>query len=686
VKLPRLFNLAGRHRSTDPLGDPFADADDPSFPDVGPDQNDFDQGGSDPSATGAPAVAAGSDPSTVVFDDTDATAPPEVVDEEPAVHTERPENDVELDLDFDFDPSPADETRRSARGMLSKLFGDPDSDSMQGLRGLRDLDGSPLRGKGRIGAAGAGAAVVLVLLGVWLLWPSSPPPEGDDATATASSDDGQPGDIPSFEVNEPDRVVMALPPLSEGGADSDGSGGFDGALVEDPTAQTDRSSARRPWLDDGGGDATGGEDAANPWREMEQQGAEGAAQPDPQGETDSETATAPVAEPEPEPEPETEPETATASTDIDQTGQPSANPWQDTETRGAAGEGVRARVDLAAPEIDLPDLPGLLTVPADVHRVVEPEGPNRLSETPPIPSYSDLSEAKGTRGAPLPDAPFSKLVGRGPYGTLPKIADDGTRPWQAYAAPDPATSPEQPRVAIVVRGLGMMNDDLEAAITKLPPPVTLSFSPYAVGLWEKQGLARSAGHEVMLDLPMESEAFPADDPGPLGLMTLLPQPETRDRLEQILSKGQGYVGALATVSGPFTDTPDTIEPVLETLSEAGLLYLHQGVHQSLIANRRVTPALTMIDAVIDERGFAESIDARLDYLTRLAKARGVAVGVMSATPLGFAKLKAWSDGLAERGVALVPVSAAVQRARALSGTGGAGAEASSAAAGVPDRS
>ena len=82
-------------------------------------------------------------------------------------------------------------------------------------------------------------------------------------------------------------------------------------------------------------------------------------------------------------------------------------------------------------------------------------------------------------------------------GPLPRIADDGRRPMTAYAAP--ATSGKM-HIAIVVSGL--------------PAAVTLGFAPYAgdVQHWVTQ--ARGAGHEVLLEVPMEPFDFPDSDPGP----------------------------------------------------------------------------------------------------------------------------------------------------------------------------
>ena len=92
--------------------------------------------------------------------------------------------------------------------------------------------------------------------------------------------------------------------------------------------------------------------------------------------------------------------------------------------------------------------------------------------------------------------------------------------WERYRQPFNMAD-QRPRIAVVLSGLGLSDSATEAAINKLPAAVTLSFSPYARDLERWIALARARGHEVMLDLPMEPASFPAEDPGPQGLLTHL---------------------------------------------------------------------------------------------------------------------------------------------------------------------
>ena len=77
----------------------------------------------------------------------------------------------------------------------------------------------------------------------------------------------------------------------------------------------------------------------------------------------------------------------------------------------------------------------------------------------------------------------------------------------APAAPDCSRA----CVAVVVTGLGLADRLTERALA-LPGAVGLSFSPYA-GAAAWQSRARAAGHEVLLDLPLQPEAFPSTMPG-----------------------------------------------------------------------------------------------------------------------------------------------------------------------------
>ena len=63
-----------------------------------------------------------------------------------------------------------------------------------------------------------------------------------------------------------------------------------------------------------------------------------------------------------------------------------------------------------------------------------------------------------------------------------------------------------------VGGVGLDPQTTEAAISRLPPAVSLGLAPYGGDLAKVAASARAAGHEIWLQAPMEGVA--GADPGP----------------------------------------------------------------------------------------------------------------------------------------------------------------------------
>ena len=104
---------------------------------------------------------------------------------------------------------------------------------------------------------------------------------------------------------------------------------------------------------------------------------------------------------------------------------------------------------------------------------------------------------------------------------IPVVAD-GLKPFTVYAADaDRAKAAKMPVVAIVVGGLGVGAAKTADAIMKLPPAVTLAFTPYGADPAKLAERARAQRHEILLQVPMEPFDYPDNDPGPQTLLTTL---------------------------------------------------------------------------------------------------------------------------------------------------------------------
>lgn len=260
---------------------------------------------------------------------------------------------------------------------------------------------------------------------------------------------------------------------------------------------------------------------------------------------------------------------------------------------------------------------------------------------------------------PLIADPDPALLDRLRDGALPRVAEDGRAPWRIYARPFDQAD-RRPRIGLLVAGLGISESGTEAAIQRLPGPVSLAFSPYGLRLPEFAALARADGHEVLVAIPMEPVGFPLNDPGPQALLTGLSWAENSQRLSWALSRFTGYVGA-TNVLGPtlrgerFSASPEAMRPLLEVLRARGLMFIEGRAGE---APPQGLPART-VDLVLDDRQSRAEIDQRLAELERIARERGAALGLSGASALAVERLADWASRVEERGFALAPASALV---------------------------
>ncbi|MGQ0664621.1 MAG: divergent polysaccharide deacetylase family protein, partial [Pseudomonadota bacterium] len=239
----------------------------------------------------------------------------------------------------------------------------------------------------------------------------------------------------------------------------------------------------------------------------------------------------------------------------------------------------------------------------------------------------------------------------------------GAPPWIRYARSFDAND-RRPRVVVVVSELGLSSAATEAAIQQLPGGVTLAFSPYADKLAQWIDLARAAGHEVLLNLPMEPIDRRTSDPGPRALLTSLPPKQNLERLDWVLGRVMGYVGVTNHMGSRFTASGAALKPVLEAINDRGLMFLDSRATPRSVATRLATEIglpRAINDRIIDQEASRAAIDARLADIERIARESGVAVAIGYPFPVTYERLNNWLLALEGKGLALAPITAAVNR-------------------------
>ena len=204
-----------------------------------------------------------------------------------------------------------------------------------------------------------------------------------------------------------------------------------------------------------------------------------------------------------------------------------------------------------------------------------------------------------------------------------------------------------------------MSAATRAAIARLPAEVTLSFVPYADGLQGWIDQARAAGHEAVLEAPMEPVDYPNNDPGPYTLLAQGPPGETGRRMDWLLSRATGYFALTNYLGGRFMSSDSAMGGFMTALKARGLGFVADG--SGARRGQASGAPRASADTVIDQDLSGEAVDRQLAALEAAALARGGALGAGFAYPVTVERIGRWAAGLAGRGYQLAPVSAMMRR-------------------------
>ncbi|MSP66958.1 MAG: divergent polysaccharide deacetylase family protein [Alphaproteobacteria bacterium] len=312
----------------------------------------------------------------------------------------------------------------------------------------------------------------------------------------------------------------------------------------------------------------------------------------------------------------------------------------------------------------------------EISLAVAPAPP--ATEAKPAPEPKPAAEAKPAAPAPpTPAAPLPLVAPatppertavavapapRAPPAALRTVPGEARKAWQVHGRPF-ANTEGKPVIVVVMTSLGLAANATRSAI-ELPGEITLAFVPYARRLDEWVALARAAGHEVLVDMPMEPQNFPAQDPGPQALLTSLSAGENIGRLEWALGRAVGFVGVVNHMGSKFTESPNHLTPVLESLRDRGLIFLDSRSSTASVAARvatAVTVPRVINDRFIDNEASRDAIDEQLATLEAVARRSEVAVGMARPYPVTIERLSAWLKTLPAKGFAVAPITAVLDR-------------------------
>ncbi len=276
-------------------------------------------------------------------------------------------------------------------------------------------------------------------------------------------------------------------------------------------------------------------------------------------------------------------------------------------------------------------------------------------------------------GAPVPprqEAPPS-------YAAVPRLALPQAlaeaRPAPVRPAPRPrqraTTGPVErhrgePVIALVLDDMGHSMGAVRRAAA-LPAPMTLAFLPYVQDAPRRVAVAREAGKEIFLHMPMEplSRDF---DPGPGAIRAGLAAAEIRLRLEEALARVPGAVGVNNHMGSRATADAAAMRAVMAVLRERGLIYVDSWTSPRSVAERTARDAGILFggrDVFIDNDLDPAAIRRQLAIAERLARRRGTAIVIGHPHAATLAVLEDWIPEARARGVRFATLGAVVRQRR-----------------------
>lgn len=280
--------------------------------------------------------------------------------------------------------------------------------------------------------------------------------------------------------------------------------------------------------------------------------------------------------------------------------------------------------------------------------------PKDRNEDGPVVIDATAQNPQDLKTADLPD---DALIEETPEGKLPIVAADGTRPVDRYARP--WSEARGTRIAIVVGGLGLSQTGTQRALDKLPEDITLAFAATGNSLFRWMPVARRGGHEILLQVPLEPFDYPDNNPGRLTLVSKNSAADNIQRLHESMGRMTNYTGIMNYLGGRFLADAEALEPVMQDISNRGLLFLDDGSSaQSLSGTyaKAFGAPHAFADVILDQEVSKASVLKKLDELERIALRKGTAIGVASAFDESVDAVTEWARDAQTRGIEIVGVS------------------------------
>ncbi len=222
-------------------------------------------------------------------------------------------------------------------------------------------------------------------------------------------------------------------------------------------------------------------------------------------------------------------------------------------------------------------------------------------------------------------------------------------------------------IVVIIDDLGENVGQSLKAIEMLPKEVVFAYLPHSKGTAEQAPQAAKLGHEIMIHFPMEP--MPRKDgrtinPGPYALYTETPLTEIPKIAEKNISVLEHLaVGVNNHMGSRFTSYKEGMVEVLKVVKDKQMFFLDSltlGKTAVEEANKEVGLPLLKRDIFLDHSQSKENIQNQLKKIETIAQLDGIAIAIGHPHQNTLEVLQAWAPTLAEKNLALIPVTQALE--------------------------
>ena len=230
--------------------------------------------------------------------------------------------------------------------------------------------------------------------------------------------------------------------------------------------------------------------------------------------------------------------------------------------------------------------------------------------------------------------------------------------------PSRAAAADPPRIAIIIDDLGYQRAAGRRAAA-LPGPVACAVLPLTPRAAELAEAAHAAGKEVLLHLPLQS--LGEEDPEPGGIVLDMSRAELARTFEGSLRSVPHVVGVNTHQGSLLTQHPGHMHWLMQEIGARDDLFFVDSYTTvdsiALQLAREAGIASVRRDVFLDPDRSPDTVAREFSRLKRLAREKGMAVGIGHPYPATLALLERELPRLAEEGIELVGIGEYVRQAQ-----------------------